>query len=44
MQKNLTPKTIEHLPPANGKRYEVRDTLVVGLLLRVSRTGGKVWM
>jgi hypothetical protein len=25
------------------KRYEVRDTLVPGLHIRVSATGGKVW-
>src|SRR5258705_7790951 len=43
MRAKLTPKTIEHLPPADSKRYEVRDTLVVGLLVRVSATGGKVW-
>src|SRR5262245_52130280 len=43
MQAKLTPKTIEHLPPAEGKRYEVRDTIVVGLLVRVSTTGAKVW-
>src|ERR1043166_5886778 len=43
MRKMLTPKAIEHLDPAEGKRYEVRDTLVIGLLLRVSRTGNKVW-
>ena len=36
-------KTIDALPPASGKRYEVRDTLLPGLLIRVSATGGKVW-
>ena len=43
MKKKLTPKLIEHLPPASGKRYEVRDELLTGLLLRVSATGAKVW-
>jgi hypothetical protein len=31
------------LPPAYGKRYEVRNELLTGLLLRVSATGAKVW-
>lgn len=43
MRKKLTPKLLDNLPSANGKRYEVRDELVTGLLIRVSRTGGKVW-
>ncbi|WP_176082877.1 Arm DNA-binding domain-containing protein [Martelella sp. HB161492] len=43
MKKKLTPKLIENLPPASGKRYEVRDELLTGLLLRVSATGAKVW-
>lgn len=43
MKKKLTPKGIDALPPATGKRYEVRDELVPGLHLRVSSTGGKVW-
>lgn len=43
MKKRLTPKGIDALPPATGKRYEVRDELVPGLHLRVSATGGKVW-
>lgn len=43
MKKKLTPKLIEHLPPASGKRYEVRDELLTGLLLRVSATGAKIW-
>jgi integrase len=43
MRKKLTPKTIDALPTAAEKRYEVRDTLVIGLLLRVSPTGKKVW-
>jgi hypothetical protein len=33
----LTPKLIDNLFPPAGKRYEVRDELVVGLLVRVSR-------
>jgi hypothetical protein len=36
MRKKLTPKLIDSLPPPNGRRYEVRDELVVGLLIRVS--------
>jgi len=43
MKKKLTPKTIEALPPASGKRYEVNDALLPGLHLRVSATGGKVF-
>lgn len=43
MRKKLTTKTIEALPPAKGKRYEVRDTVLPGLHIRVSATGGKVW-
>ncbi|MFK5979714.1 MAG: tyrosine-type recombinase/integrase [Rhizobiaceae bacterium] len=43
MRKKLTPKSIDALKPAIGKRYEVRDTLVTGLVVRVSSTGGKVF-
>ncbi|MBO6676588.1 MAG: tyrosine-type recombinase/integrase [Rhizobiales bacterium] len=43
MKRRLTPKTINALPPATGKRYEVRDALLPGLHLRVSATGGKVF-
>lgn len=43
MRKKLTTKLIDALPPAKGKRYEVRDTLVPGLHIRVSATGAKVW-
>lgn len=43
MRKKLTLKSIEAMPPAAGRRYEVRDEIVVGLCLRVSHTGGKVW-
>ncbi len=43
MKKKLTPKSIDALPPATGKRFEVHDTLLPGLHLRVSATGGKVF-
>ena len=43
MKKKLTPKTIDALPPATGKRYEVRDALLPSLHLRVSATSGKVF-
>jgi integrase len=43
MRKKLTTKTIDSLPPATGKRYEVRDALVPGLHIRVSVNGRKVW-
>lgn len=43
MRKALTPKLLDSLKPSAGKRYEVRDSLIIGLLLRVSKTGGKVW-
>lgn len=43
MRKKLTTKTIDALPPAKGKRYEVRDTVLPGLHIRVSVKGGKVW-
>lgn len=43
MKRRLTPKTIDALPPATGKRYEARDTIIPGLHLRVSATGWKVW-
>lgn len=41
--RQLTPKAIEALPPAQGKRYEVRDVLLPGLYLRVSASGNKVF-
>jgi hypothetical protein len=31
------------MPAASGRRYEVRDEVVPGLVIRVSPTGGKVW-
>lgn len=43
MRKTLTQKTLDYLPPCTGKRYEVRDTLLPGFMLRVARNGGKVW-
>src|SRR6185437_1949329 len=43
VMRRLTPKTIDALPPAQGKRYEVRDTLLPGLHLRVSASGSKVF-
>ena len=43
MKRRLTPKTIEALPPAVNKRYEVHDQLLPGLHVRVSATGGKVF-
>jgi integrase len=43
MRKTLTQKTLDYLPPCLGKRYEVRDTLLPGFMIRVSKNGGKVW-
>lgn len=43
MKRRLTPKTIEALPPAVNKRYEVHDQLLPGLHVRVSATGRKVF-
>ncbi|TIL31698.1 site-specific integrase [Mesorhizobium sp.] len=43
MRKKLTPKSIEALPAAEGKRYEIRDQLLAGLHIRVSSTGAKVF-
>jgi hypothetical protein len=34
---------IETLPLPTGKRLEVRDVYLPGLVLRVSKTGAKVW-
>ncbi|WP_320195555.1 tyrosine-type recombinase/integrase [Agrobacterium rosae] len=39
MRKKLTPKLLDNLPPAEGKRYEVRDELVTGLHIRISNAG-----
>ncbi len=43
MVQKLTQKSIDRLPPATGKRYEVRDGLVLSLILRISNKGRKVW-
>lgn len=43
MKRRLTPKTIDALPPAVNKPYEVHDQLLPGLHLRVSATGEKVF-
>ncbi|MDI4655364.1 tyrosine-type recombinase/integrase [Xanthobacter autotrophicus] len=43
MRKKLTPKLLDSLQAATTKRYEVRDDVVVGLMIRVSATGAKVW-
>ena len=43
MKKTITQKTLDYLPPCLGKRYEVRDTLLPGFMLRVSRNGGTIW-
>ena len=43
MREKLTPKFIDSLKPATVKRYEVRDILLVGLLIRVSKRGAKIW-
>ena len=39
----LTTKSLDALPPATTKRYEVRDQKVNGLHVRVSTTGAKVF-
>ena len=39
----LTTKTLDAMPPATTKRYEVRDQKVNGLHVRVSTTGAKVF-
>jgi len=43
MKQTLTTKSIDALKPAEGKRYEVRDSKAPGLHLRVSSTGAKVF-
>lgn len=43
MRKKLTPKLLDNLPAAEGKRYEVCDELVTGLHIRVSNASSKVW-
>jgi integrase len=43
MRKTMTAKLIETLPLPMGKRLEVRDIYLPGLVLRVSKNGSKVW-
>ena len=43
MKQMLTTKSLDALPPATTKRYEVRDQKVNGLHVRVSTTGAKVF-
>ncbi len=43
MKQMLTTKSLDSMPPATAKRYEVRDQKVIGLHVRVSTTGAKVF-
>jgi integrase len=43
MKQMLTTKSLDAMPPASIKRYEVRDQKVNGLHVRVSTTGAKVF-
>lgn len=43
MKKKLTTKYIDTLKPPAAKRYEVRDELVTGFMIRVSHVGNKVF-
>lgn len=43
MNRRLSPKTIEALPTAVNKRYEVHDQLLPVLHVRVSATGRKAF-
>lgn len=43
MKRMLTTKSLDAMPPATIKRYEVRDQKVNGLHVRVSTTGAKVF-
>ena len=43
MKQVLTTKSLDAMPPATAKRYEVRDQKVNGLHVRVSTTGAKVF-
>ncbi len=40
---NLTDRFVESLRPHDGRRVEVRDGKVRGLILRVSENGTKAW-
>ena len=43
MKLRLTARTVENLAIKEGKRYDVRDENLPGLLIRVSNSGKKVW-
>lgn len=43
MRKKLTSKTVDALPPPEGKRYEVWDQTLSGFGIRVSVSGRKTW-
>lgn len=43
MKQMLTTKSLDAMPPATVKRYEVRDQKINGLHVRVSTTGAKVF-
>ena len=43
MRKKLTTKTIDALPAAVANRYEVRDELLTGFMVKVSSVGKKVF-
>ena len=43
MKQMLTTKSLDAMPPATTKRYEVRDQKVNGLHVRISTTGAKVF-
>src|SRR5262249_5866750 len=43
MRKKLTAKTIESLPAAEGRKYEVWDLALPSFGIRVARTGRKTW-
>ena len=43
MNQILTTKSLDAMSPATAKRYEVRDQKVIGLHVRVSTTGAKVF-
>ena len=43
MRKKLSAELPDHLPAAKTKRNEVRDQLMLGRIVRVSVSGGRVW-